>query len=100
MVQSIIDFRRECQDHYRNTAFDVPFPTLNLGQIFGGDSPNRICGECELHIDMRPLPEMDMNQLRHALRHKVKQIAQERGLACDFKALFDGVPAMCSAVRQ
>lgn len=97
VIQRIIDFRRAMQDRFRNPAFDVPFPTLNLGHIFGGDSPNRICGECELHIDLRPLPGMDMNQLRQSLRDEVGEVARDRGLLCGFTKLFDGVPGMETA---
>ena len=32
--------------NYKNEAFDVVFPTLNLGAINGGDNANRICGHC------------------------------------------------------
>lgn len=94
VIQRIIDFRQDMQERFRNSDFDVPFPTLNLGHIFGGDSPNRICGECELHIDLRPLPQMDMNQLRQKLRNEVTEVANDRGLLCGFKKLFDGVPGM------
>ena len=37
--------REELQDRYQNPGFEVPYPTLNLGRIHGGDSANRICGE-------------------------------------------------------
>lgn len=43
-------------------------PTLNLGHIHGGDSPNRICAECELHVDLRLLPGMDITAIREELR--------------------------------
>ena len=32
---------------------------LNFGCIHGGDNPNRICGQCSLEFDLRPLPGMD-----------------------------------------
>lgn len=97
VIQCIIEFRREMQDRYHNPAFDVPFPTLNLGHIFGGDSPNRICGECELHIDLRPLPGMDMNHLRQTLRDEITKVASDCGLLCEFTKLLDGVPGMQTA---
>ena len=28
---------------------------MNFGHIHGGDAANRICGCCELHMDIRPL---------------------------------------------
>ncbi|MDH3202440.1 MAG: acetylornithine deacetylase [Myxococcales bacterium] len=43
---------------YHDDDFEVTAPTLNFGRVAGGDSPNRICDECTLDIDMRLLPGM------------------------------------------
>ncbi|MFP3548974.1 peptidase dimerization domain-containing protein, partial [Rhizobium sp. SIMBA_035] len=63
------------QREYRNAQFSVPQPTLNFGCIHGGDNPNRICGQCSLEFDLRPLPGMDPDVLREAIRQKLKPIA-------------------------
>ncbi len=39
----------------------MPYPTLNLGSLHGGDASNRICACCELHMDIRPLPGMTLS---------------------------------------
>jgi acetylornithine deacetylase len=44
---------------FRDDDFEVPTPTLNFGKVSGGDSPNRICAECTLHLDIRLLPGME-----------------------------------------
>lgn len=94
VIQDLRQYRTELQARYQNSAFELPVPTLNLGHIHGGDSPNRICGECELQIDLRPLPGMDIDELRTALHRRLQPIAQARGLALEFEPLFDGIPAM------
>ncbi|WP_420538439.1 acetylornithine deacetylase [Marinobacter psychrophilus] len=88
----LLALRSHWQQQYRNPNFDVQVPTLNLGCIHGGDNPNRICGRCELHFDLRPLPGMDMDALRQAILQKVAPVASERGLKLKFEPLFDGVP--------
>ncbi|WP_348225858.1 peptidase dimerization domain-containing protein, partial [Salmonella enterica] len=45
---------------YHYEAFTVPYATLNLGHIHGGDAANRICACCELHMDIRPLTGMTL----------------------------------------
>lgn len=90
----LMDYRRQLAEQYCNTAFDVPVPTLNLGHIHGGDNPNRICGACELHLDLRPLPGMEIEPLRKTIRENAREIAESRGLEARFEALFAGVPAM------
>ncbi|MCD6060832.1 MAG: argE, partial [Moraxellaceae bacterium] len=38
-MNELLAFRAELQAKYRNPAFTVPVPTLNLGCIHGGDNP-------------------------------------------------------------
>lgn len=93
MVEVIGDlqrFREELQARYRNAAFDVQVPTLNLGCIHGGDSPNRICGECELHFDLRPLPGMDVDELRDAISRRLQPFAERRRINIEMRSLFPG----------
>ncbi len=94
VMQSLLQYRAELQARYQNPAFEVPVPTLNLGHIHGGDNPNRICGSCELHIDLRPLPGMDLDELRQDIQTRLQPIAAQRQLGIEFEPLFDGVPAM------
>jgi acetylornithine deacetylase len=94
IVQAILNFRDRLGTQFVNHDFAVPLPTLNLGHIHGGDNANRICGACELHYDLRLLPEMELNQIRNALRDLIKDIANRRNLACEFSSLFDGTPAL------
>lgn len=93
-IQQLLVYRTQLQKQFKNTAFEVSTPTLNLGHIHGGDNPNRICGECELHIDLRFLPGMDIEELREQIRTIAKHIASVREQKVSFTALLMGVPAM------
>ncbi|HHO67669.1 MAG TPA: M20/M25/M40 family metallo-hydrolase, partial [Gammaproteobacteria bacterium] len=64
------------------------------GHIHGGDNPNRICADCELHIDLRPLPGMALDELREQLRGRLARVAGERGVGIELRPLFEGTPAM------
>lgn len=88
----LLALRSHWQEKYRNPAFRVQYPTMNLGCIHGGDNPNRICARCELHFDLRPLPGMDMVNLRQEILGKLQPLAESRGLQMEFEPLFDGVP--------
>ena len=92
VIGDLIAFREALQAVHRNEAFAVPVPTMNFGAIHGGDSPNRICGECELRFDLRALPGMDVQALRTELRARVGRIAEARGLAVRFPTLHAGTP--------
>ena len=93
-IGAILDWRAELQARNVNALFAVPVPTLNLGHIHGGDNPNRICGSCELQLDLRPLPGMEIDELREELHHRITLALADSGIDTRFDALFDGIPAM------
>jgi acetylornithine deacetylase len=80
------------QREFRNPQFSVPMPTMNFGCIHGGDNPNRICGQCSLEFDLRPLPGMDPKVLRAEILQKLKPIAERHQVKIDYAPLFPAVP--------
>lgn len=93
VIQELLDWRREMQQQNRQPLFKVPVPTLNLGHIHGGDNPNRICANCELHIDLRPLPGMELPELRQQLRQRLERRLHGQDLRLEIEPLFEGIPA-------
>jgi len=88
-----LTLRQQWQHEYNNPLFDVPVPTLNLGCIHGGDNPNRICGQCSLEYDLRPLPGMDPEQLRAAIAQRLQPLAEQHQVQIELTPLFPSVPA-------
>jgi len=94
VIGVLLEWRDRLQEEHRNPLFAIPVPTLNLGHIHGGDNPNRICADCALHFDLRPLPGMDLAELRGELRERVTAALADSGIRTEFESLFDGIPAM------
>lgn len=94
VMNELLAFRTELQGKHRNPAFTVPVPTLNLGCIHGGDNPNRICPHCELQFDLRPLPGMDMDELREQIRHRLAPLAPRHRVQLTVEPIYAGTPAM------
>jgi acetylornithine deacetylase len=92
VMGSLMAWRTELQQAHRHPAFKIPHPTLNLGHIHGGDNPNRICGECELHLDLRLLPGLSAADVRAELSHRVAMVAERRGLGWSVEPLFESIP--------
>ena len=93
-LSAILKWRKELQQQHQNPAFKIPYPTINLGVIKGGDNPNRICGHCEAQIDIRPLPGMQLSELKSELRRKLEQsVADNPRLSIQVTSLFEGLPA-------
>ncbi len=96
VMDELLVLRAELQQRYRNPLFSVPVPTMNFGHIHGGDNPNRICGQCDLSIDLRPLPGMEIPVLRALLHQRLQQRLANTGLQLVFESLFEGVPAFAA----
>ena len=94
VISELLRWRTELQARYRNPLFEVAVPTLNLGHIHGGDNPNRICADCELHIDIRPLPGMTLEGLREELQSRLQRRLADSELQLSFLPLFPGIEAM------
>ncbi|PSS56649.1 acetylornithine deacetylase [Pseudomonas sp. BBP2017] len=92
VMAELMGLRRQWQKQFHNAQFSVPQPTLNFGCIHGGDNPNRICGQCALEFDLRPLPGMDPEALRAAIRQKLQPLAEQHQVKIDYAPLFPEVP--------
>lgn len=98
VISELLAFQTTLREKYRNSAFAIEYPTLNLGAIHGGDSPNRICGCCEILIDIRPLPGMTIDTLRAELQARLSHLLDDHpGLKLTCKPLFQGVPGFETA---
>lgn len=75
-IGHILQLRDNLKERYHYEAFTVPYPTLNLGHIHGGDASNRICACCELHMDIRPLPCMTLNELNGLLNDALAPVSE------------------------
>jgi acetylornithine deacetylase len=91
-IGELLALRAQWQKEFDNPQFGVPQPTLNLGCIHGGDNPNRICGQCALEFDLRPLPGMDPQALRRAIGERLAPLAERFAVRLDYQPLFPAVP--------
>lgn len=77
VIGNLIALKEKLALNYNSQRFDVSSPTLNLGAIRGGDNSNRICGHCELDLDMRSLPGMTDSELVQLLTEAIEPIAEK-----------------------
>ena len=70
----------------------VPWPTLNLGAIRGGDSVNRVCAEVTLDFDVRPMPLWDADAVNRQLAGIAQSVTAQGGAAVRIEALYPDIP--------
>jgi acetylornithine deacetylase len=93
VITELLTLRGELQAKYQHPGFAYPTPTLNLGCIHGGDNPNRICGRCELHFDLRTIPGMGNEEMREKISAKLREVALRRQINIGINALMPGIDA-------
>ncbi|MEH6571080.1 MAG: acetylornithine deacetylase [Halioglobus sp.] len=104
VMGDLIQYRGQLKTRYSDDLFEVAYPTLNLGCIHGGDSPNRICGKTELHFDLRMTPGGDNANIRGELEKRMAVVADQLSLNISMQALINNVSpfeqdADCELVR-
>lgn len=87
VMGDLMSYRQQLQQQFNHPLFEVAWPTLNLGCIHGGDSPNRICGQAELHFDLRMTPGGDNATVRGEIAQRMAQIARQRDLDIELRSL-------------
>ena len=92
VMGALLSFRQKLAETHQNPAFSVHIPTLNLGCLHAGDSPNRICSHAELQIDLRLLPGMDTTQTIEHLSQQVQQSIAHLDIQCDITPHYPPIP--------
>ncbi|MGM0526368.1 MAG: acetylornithine deacetylase [Pseudomonadota bacterium] len=92
VIGRLMTVQSDFSSKYSNALFSVPEPTLNFGSIHGGDNPNRICGCCELQIDIRPLPGMDISELYQLINQQLADLRQRCPGQIDLIQLHPAIP--------
>jgi len=88
------DWYRLQKESYIDPGFSVPMPTLNIGEIRGGDAPNKICDLCELTFDYRTLPAQEQEELFRFLETSLPIIRAKYQVGSDWRHLFSGLPPL------
>lgn len=104
VIGDLMAFRSTLKEKYSDDFFEVAYPTLNLGCIHGGDSPNRICGSAELHFDLRMTPRGDNASVRAQINARMTKLAEDLSLGIEMLPLIKNIEpfeqsADCELVR-
>ena len=79
VIADLLIYRQELASTYTNPTFAINIPTLNLGCLHAGDSPNRICETAELQIDVRLMPGMEIDELATTIQHRLVETIASHG---------------------
>lgn len=92
VVGNLLQLKNSLKQKYHNELFCVSYPTLNFGNIHGGDALNRICACCELQLEVRPLPNLAIQDAEDLVRQYLAPLIETWGDRIQVKALHAGIP--------
>jgi acetylornithine deacetylase len=90
VLGDLMNYRDSLRDRNLHPLLDIAYPTLNLGCVHGGDNPNRICGQAEIHFDVRVTPGLTNAQIREEIRQRLSTIADQHQLQFEMQSLIAG----------
>lgn len=88
----LLQLKQTLQNNYHNELFKIPYPTMNFGNIHGGDALNRICACCELQLEIRPLPELAVQDLQALLNQSLMPLIEQYGDQIEIRHIHSGIP--------
>lgn len=91
-IAGIMKFRDSLKK-FRSSDFKVPEPTLNIGIIRGGDSPNSVPDTCVMQFDVRPTELTPVDFIEKEVRKAIAQSAGEYSGSIEIEALYPPLPA-------
>lgn len=79
-IYESIKFIESIQNYYENKIkkekvldFEVPYTTMNIGMIKGGESVNSVAGKCEISIDFRIAKREHLESITEKVENLLKQ---------------------------
>lgn len=88
----LMQLRDHLRNQYHHPMFNIPYPTMNFGNIRGGDAINRICACCELQFDIRPLPNLALEDLNGLLHQSLAPMLEKWGDRIEIFPVHEGIP--------
>ncbi len=78
-IYECVDFINKLKDYYEtevkkniNEAFTIPYTTMNIGMINGGETVNSVPGKCSITIDFRIANIEDIDKILDKIKEELK----------------------------
>ena len=72
-VTLINEFYEKTIKSNKNELFEIPYTTMNIGMIDGGESINSVPGKCKITIDFRIANESDIKLIKNKINELLKK---------------------------
>lgn len=94
-IGNLYQLREQWKQRYHHPLFELPWPTLNPGQVRAGDSVNRICSHATLNMEFRPVPNFPIEEAITEITKLARQASDVNALNSQVTQTQTAIPAYC-----
>ena len=76
-MSALYNLEDKLKNMYTERLFEVPYPTINIGEIRGGDAPNKIADFAELVFEARLMPGVSSDIIRSLSNEALSPVMTE-----------------------
>lgn len=98
-INKLLDFSEELKQE-KNTIFSVPYTTINIGKINGGDAINKVPDLCSIYFDARTINERHNTLIKERINLLLKEYNSNYEVIIDVKANLNNDENMISAIEK
>lgn len=100
IIECLLLLKNFLKQKYRYKNFSVPYPTMNLSSVHGGDAINRICSLCTLNFEIRPIPGLTLSKVESLIEEHLESVIKKWSHRVFIKKLHSSVPSYQSSSRN
>lgn len=93
IIASLLLLKKYFKEKYQHQSFSIPYTTMNLSSIHGGNAINRICSLCTINFEIRPIPGLSLTQIEILIKDKLESIKKKWPGRIIIKKIFSSIPA-------
>lgn len=93
ILSKLLTLKNLLKENYKFEGFKINYPTLNIGRIHGGKASNQICSFCELELDIRPTPNLKLNDVEYLINKQLKPVLCKWPNKIILKKLHPSIPS-------
>ncbi len=99
-MSQLYKMEEDLKHQWQEKLFSVPYPTLNIGEIRGGDAPNKISDFAEMIFEVRPIPGLKSTDLRKMTQNYLEPVIKKYPSAINIADTYTPVEAFGNSQRS
>lgn len=98
-ISELLDFAKELEND-KNNLFSIPYTTINVGKINGGDAINKVADKCVIEFDARTILKEHNEIIKKRLENILKKYDCEFDIGINIEANINEDNEMINVIEE